>query len=102
MTYKEAMIQEMTGRGMFLSQATSVIEEFIQSKKSEDMADKWHEDPSEHPVEVVTLLWMRVKKHADEWLSENAPEAWFLPMFRYSDSELSQMMAQRKSRMANK
>lgn len=95
MTFKEAMIKEMTSRGMFDNQAMDVMSNFIKENKDESMMDKWNKDVDGYPDTLQIILWMGVKKYAFEWILVNASEAWFRPMFQYSDAELSQMMNQK-------
>ncbi|WP_342441766.1 hypothetical protein MHB65_22235 [Lysinibacillus sp. FSL K6-0075] len=85
MTFKEAMIKEMTTRGMFESQAVTVINNYIKENKNPEMTHRWHDRISAYPHTLVMILWMGVKEYVAEWLSVNAPEAWFRPMFQYSN-----------------
>lgn len=41
MTFKEAMIEAMTSRGMFPTQATEVIEKYIEENKDDSMRGRW-------------------------------------------------------------
>lgn len=95
MTFKEAMIKEMTSRGMFDNQAMDVISKFIEENKEESMMDKWNKDVDGYPASLPKILWTGVKKYTFEWILVNAPEAWFRPMFQYSDEELTIMMNQK-------
>lgn len=97
MTFKEAMIKAMTSRGMFETQAIDVIANYIEKNKDKPMMDRWHEDVSGYPDALQATLWMGVKSYASEWISDNAPEAWFRPMFQYSDAELTILMNQKNS-----
>jgi hypothetical protein len=86
------MIKAMTSRGMFPSQANEVIEKYIALRKDESMLSRWNDEVSAYPEPLQSILWMGVKDYAAKWIEENAPEAWFRPMFQYSDVELTQMM----------
>lgn len=96
MNFKEAMVKAMTSRGMFPSQAEEVIEKYIVSDEANTMMDRWHEDIGGYPEALQNVLWMGVKDYAAKWLEENLPQAWFRPMFQYSNAELEQMMKNRK------
>jgi hypothetical protein len=91
MTFKESMIKLMVSRGMFESQAKKIMEEYITSVETNPMMDRWDEDVSGYPENLQVVLWMGVKDYAAGWISTNLPQAWFRPMFQYSESELSQM-----------
>lgn len=92
MTFKDAMVKEMTSRGMFQTQAMEVIGNYINENKDESMIDRWYQDVGGYPDALQTILWMGVKDYAYKWITINAPEAWFRPMFQYSEAELTQMM----------
>jgi hypothetical protein len=81
MTFKEAMINELTSRGMFPSQAEEVIEKQIKESKDDCVKSLWNKDVSGYPDSMKNIMWMGVKKSAYEWIEVNAPEAWFRPMF---------------------
>ena len=92
MTFREAMIQEMTKRGMFLQQAEQVIDKEIAENKNESMEGRWFENIHAYPEGLVNVVWVGVKQSAYEWIEENAPMAWFKPMFQYTDKELQKMI----------
>jgi hypothetical protein len=95
MTFRNVMVKAMTSRGMFLSQAEEVISKYIESNEGNPMMDRWHEDVIGYPEALQNILWMGVKEYAANWIANNAPEAWFRPMFEYSEAELTQMMQNR-------
>lgn len=95
MTFKEVMVKAMTSRGMFPSQAEEVIEKYIVSNEANPMMDRWHDDASGYPEALQDILWMGVKDYAAKWIIENAPYAWFRPMFEFSEKELTEMMNNR-------
>lgn len=95
MTFKEAMIEAMTSRGMFDSQAEDVMASYIENNKDDSMANRWNEDINHYPDGMVSTIWIGIKEHAYQWIEDNASEAWFRPMFQYSASELTQMMNQK-------
>ena len=96
MTFKEAMIQQMTKRGMFLQQAEQVMDKEISENKNELMEGRWLENISDYPEGLVNIVWIGVKKSAYEWIEENAPMAWFKPMFQYTNEELQKMIDEKK------
>jgi len=95
MTFREAMVKAMTSRGMFQTQAMDVIGNYIEENINDSMLGRWNDDVSAYPDNLQTVLWLSVKDYAHEWIKANAPEAWFRPMFQYSEAELKQMMNQR-------
>jgi hypothetical protein len=92
MTFKETMVKAMTSRGMFPNQAMDVINKYIEENKDDSMIGRWNEDVSEYPQNLQAILWMGVKAYAYKWIASNVPEAWFRPMFQYSEKELTQMI----------
>lgn len=99
MNFRESMINAMTSRGMFESQAIEVIDTYITSNEDDNnpMMDRWDEDVAGYPEVMSNILWMGVKEYAAKWISENAPQAWFRPMFQFSEAELTEMMNKEKS-----
>jgi hypothetical protein len=41
----------------------------------------WDSPAEEYPESVYLFLWLYVKQAAKEWIEENAPDAWYRPMF---------------------
>lgn len=99
MTFKEAMIKEMTSRGMFDSQAIDVIDSYIEENKDIPIMDVWQKDINSYPEGIQRTLWIGVKEYAYNWIIANAPQAWFRPMFQYSDVELTAMINAKKNSM---
>lgn len=93
MTFKEAMIQEMTKRGMFHDSAEQVIDRYMETNQTPEMEGRWFEDTTYYPEVLVSILWMGVKEAAAEWIAEYAPLAWYRPMFQYTDRELLKKIA---------
>tara|TARA_R110000850_G_scaffold32558_1_gene89718 strand:- start:682 stop:939 length:258 start_codon:yes stop_codon:yes gene_type:complete len=82
-TIKSKLQDKLTGMGMFESQAKQVMDLAI--PKMNDIVDDYNidfNDPSDtYPEAIYSVLFMTVKITALEWIEENAPMAWFKPMF---------------------
>lgn len=92
MTFEQAMIKEMTSRGMFPEQAEEIISLYIEQNRAPQMQDIWYRSVDKYPREVLVVLWLDVKDFAAEWIRDNLPMAWFRPMFEYSTAELMDQM----------
>lgn len=88
MTFKESMVKMMTSRGMFQSQAEEVLVKYIGSDEDNPMMDSWNYDVNGYPEAMQKVLWIGVKDYAAKWIQVNMPQAWFRPMFEYSDLEI--------------
>lgn len=73
----------LTDRGMFDSQAGSVMEMF--KAEVDSMTDNykttWDRPASEYPDPLYTALKPTLFKCATEWIDKNLPMAWFKDMF---------------------
>jgi len=81
MNFEDKMKDLLIQNGMFGSQADEVIAEAKVANCCESMMGRWGDDVSGYPEMMVNVLWLSVKTVALKWLEENAPEAWFKPMF---------------------
>lgn len=100
MNFKEAMIEAMTSRGMFESQAEEVMVQVIEQNLLPDMETRWYEDVRHYPENLVNILWLNVKEVAYKWIEEHAPMAWFKPMFQFSNKELADIVKERANKNA--
>ena len=80
MTIQEQMASQLIANDMFDSQAKQVMEKVV-AEQQETMSGRWQDDTSDYPAVMINTLWLIVKKTALDWLNENAPQAWFKPMF---------------------
>ncbi|MFZ2310449.1 MAG: hypothetical protein WAW11_02805 [Patescibacteria group bacterium] len=83
MTTREKLIKMLVDNGMFESQAKKVLE--IAIPKIEEATSNhdftWDRPAEEYPESLYEIMWICVKATAKDWLAENAPQAWFRPMF---------------------
>lgn len=84
MTTKQRLHAMLTDRGMFDSQADKVLADFIpaMNKESNEYNITWDRPADEYPDIMYSLWFQQLKVYALNWLNENAPEAWFKPMFK--------------------
>ncbi len=84
MTTQERLINELTKRGMFESQAKEVLELAKPKIESiiEDYKITWNSSSDDYPNSIYNVWFMTVKSIALKWINENKPEAWFKPMFQ--------------------
>lgn len=82
-TVKQKLESMLIQRGMFESQAESVMEKAIPELNSivKDYNIRFDSSSSEYPEVIYSILFMSVKKVALEWIEENVPMAWYKPMF---------------------
>jgi hypothetical protein len=83
-TVREKLESMLVDKGMFITQATKVIELAI--PKIRELYDGSYtitfERPSnEYPDIIYTLLYAAIKPIALKWIDEKEHKAWFRPMF---------------------
>lgn len=101
MNFRESMIKAMTTRGMDNSQAKEIIDSYIVSNENNPMMDRWYEDINGYPDTLGNILWMGVKDYAFKWIVQNKPEAWFRPIFEFSEAELIKQINDKKGEDEN-
>ena len=74
----------LVAKGMFESQAEQVMEIAKPKLDSilEDYNFTWDRPASEYPDVIYNVVYASLKPIALEWIEENAPQAWFKPMFQ--------------------
>ena len=83
MTTQEKFTKMLTDRGMFDSQAGSVMEMF-KTEVAEIAAGykmTWDRPASEYPDPLYAAMKPTLFKCAIEWIDKNLPMAWFRDMF---------------------
>jgi len=83
MTTKEKLSKMLVDNGMFENQANKVLDIAIPRIEAATPRYRftWDRPAEEYPDILYKIMWFEVKKAAKEWLAENAPEAWYRPMF---------------------
>lgn len=83
MTTKEKLKQMLIDNGMFPNQADAVLGEAIPRIEAvtPDYKITWDRPASEYPDVVFNAMWLHVRDVAKHWIAENAPQAWYRPMF---------------------
>lgn len=80
-TVRQRLENQLFGMGLFPNQATEVVERAMTDECNESMQGRWNEPAEAYPVQLYTVLWMLVMDHALAWIDENAPLAWYRPLF---------------------
>jgi len=83
MTTKEKLIKKLMKLGLFENQAKEIMELAIPelNKIVPEYQITWN-SPAEGYLEVFyNIMMVTIKRVALEWLKENKPEAWCIPMF---------------------
>lgn len=80
MTTREKLKKMLVDNGMFENQAEKVLEIAI-PKIAAATPITWDRPAEEYPEPLYNIMWFYVKTAAKEWIAENAPEAWYRPMF---------------------
>lgn len=81
MTFKEFLIEHLTGSGMFDSQAEKVFAVVEADPANETMKYRWNDNIADYPDLMQPLVRLIANRAALKWTEENLPEAWFKPMF---------------------
>lgn len=83
MTAQDFYHNSLTERGMFESQADEVFDLF--SKRMEEDSEgydfRWDKPILEWPQPLQSAGSMILNQVARAWIEQNAPQAWFRPMF---------------------
>lgn len=74
-------------RGMFPSEATSVVERAVSHPAMEGARLRWGDDWERYPEPSRALLEQTLKSCAVTWIIENDPNVWFRPLFDGSIKE---------------
>jgi hypothetical protein len=81
MTFRQWSEKYCVNRGMFPDQAAAVIAAVISDPVSAAMADRWNDDTSVYPVQMMAVIALNIDRHALAWIDTNLPHAFFRPMF---------------------
>lgn len=95
MTFKNVMIQEMIDRGMFESQAQEIMDLYVNDPRNLIEVHIWDDYANDYPNTMKNVLWIGVKEFAFQWIKDNLPEAWFRPMFEFTEQELCEQIRQK-------
>ena len=73
----------LTDRGMSDGQADDVLKDAIPQIESltENYRVTWDRPASEYPDVIYNAMWLHLSNATLKWIDENAPQAWFRPMF---------------------
>jgi len=83
MNTREKFESMLVANGMFESQAKQVMDIAIPKLDSmiSDYKFTWDRPAEEYPEVIYNVVYMSLKPIALKWIEENAPRAWFKPMF---------------------
>ena len=83
MTTREKFESMLVKNGMFESQAKKVMDIAIPELKqmSPDYDITFDRPSEEYPSVIYNIIFIAIKPIALKWIEENAPQAWFKPMF---------------------
>jgi len=84
MNVRQKLVSMLVCMGMFESQAEEVMDLAIPDLNNlvEDYNITFNSESSSYPSEIYKVLMMSIKPIALKWINENAPNAWFKPMFK--------------------
>lgn len=96
MNVKEKCIKFLVDNGMWSEQADKVFGIFYDKLCEEDGYSQkmFREDESTYPTQLYSILFLRLRGTALEWIDKNMPMAWFRPMF--DPEQLTELMDQQK------
>jgi len=80
MTTRQKLESMLYDYGVFEEQATAIVDKFIADCKVASSVT-WNRPANEYPDVMYAALMTAIKPYALAWIVENAPEAWFRPMF---------------------
>jgi hypothetical protein len=89
--FNEHMLQMLKSRGMSESEAAKVMETVMADPEFMfgEIKGRWHDHFEDYPPAIDNMIWSNVRVYALKWLEENAPEAWFKPMF-YGQEQINE------------
>ncbi len=73
----------LTEHGMTNKQVNQLMESIMKSELNEklDMTGRWNDKTSDYPSAMISYLTGIIGHEAFNWLKENYPEAWCIPLF---------------------
>lgn len=93
MNFYDEMLEQLKKRGMFEEQAKEVLEVYM--LKDQSMEGRWTDETDGYPPIMKAIVWASLKKDAYEWIEKNCPDAWFKPIFQFSEEELLKKMEEK-------
>lgn len=83
MNTREKFESMLVANGMFESQAKQVMDVAIPELDNmfSDYKFTWNRPAEEYADVIYNIVYMSLKPIALKWIEENAPLAWFKPMF---------------------
>lgn len=83
MTTREKLKSMLVQKGMFDDEAEAVLAIAIPKIEAAtpNYRITWDRPEHEYPEPVLRAMWLHVKQAAKEWITKNAPEAWYRPLF---------------------
>jgi hypothetical protein len=81
MTFEDKIKAMLVEHGMWDDQAEAVVEMLKADEINKSMVHRWNDDVEGYPLSVLTILWMKAKHAAIEYIDTNCPEAFFRSMF---------------------
>lgn len=82
-TVRQVMKDMLVNNGMFEEQADEVMK--VAERDIDSMNENWGKEADSYPKVIITLTQSHVKRITLKWINENAPEAWFKPLFEQNN-----------------
>lgn len=79
MTFAKIAEEFLSSNGMFDNQVEEVMKLVVEEMN--EMNGRWNEDTDNYPPIMKNIVLLTVKATGLKWIEENAPQAWFKPMF---------------------
>lgn len=96
MTVKENLLRNLIDRGLFPNQAAAIFQRALPELEPDDYRTTWDSDESAYPNAMYAIWLLVLDRHALAWIDENAPHAWFRPMFTPDpEKEIARLRAER-------
>lgn len=80
MTIKEKMTEMLESNGLWPDESRAVLELAINNQLVNSMAERWNDDISGYPKQLLSVVWDSIKKIAIEWIDQNKPAHFARPM----------------------
>ena len=82
MSIRDWMQKQLVDRGLYDTEANEVIRFAIEDGALQGLKERVGDDIEGYPAQLLSVVSSSIMRSAHDWLKENKPLHWALPMFR--------------------
>ena len=80
MTFQKFFTDKLESLGMWPEDVATVLDLANTLPDLQNMNGRWYDELEGYPPQVLTGLWLWVRRVAADWAKRTQPQAWWLPM----------------------